>query len=323
MSHLAAETAKKHLLAFEVPKDASSDAPAQRQDKTTTALTSELIKLIATYMRAMDKDDAVGKEIRLRGGLIAKETGPGSKYDNARQQFLRLFSDEDDLPDPSPTAEFGVLQDERNSFVFFEQSIAITKSQSAVYRGLVHQLKATRDFENEPKDIPGFGNYKGEKRKRGVMPPPSPSVVIDTWVAELHRVAQTVDARHLWGRHLMVLCEEALYTDSGRESLAWLSVRLEKQLNSAMRAIQNAAASLATGAGGLGPTEAEQLGLATHSDDYRSVKWYGADYTFTPKQAKCIKALWKAWKSNTHVSKDDLIRACDSSGTEVKDIFKE
>jgi len=38
---------------------------------------------------------------------------------------------------------------------------------------------------------------------------------------------------------------------------------------------------------------------ARHSDDFRSVHWFGTDYTFTPTQAACIKVLWRAWDNGT------------------------
>ena len=31
-----------------------------------------------------------------------------------------------------------------------------------------------------------------------------------------------------------------------------------------------------------------------HSDDFRSVVWRGAPYTFTKNQAACVKVLWTA-----------------------------
>jgi hypothetical protein len=36
-----------------------------------------------------------------------------------------------------------------------------------------------------------------------------------------------------------------------------------------------------------------------HSPDFRSVRWYGADYVFTPAQAAVVAVLWPAWESGT------------------------
>lgn len=34
----------------------------------------------------------------------------------------------------------------------------------------------------------------------------------------------------------------------------------------------------------------------THSTDFRSVHWFGADYSFTPTQAAVVRTLWEAWE---------------------------
>ncbi len=38
---------------------------------------------------------------------------------------------------------------------------------------------------------------------------------------------------------------------------------------------------------------------ARHSTDFRSVYWFGKPYSFTPKQAACVKVLWKTWENRT------------------------
>jgi hypothetical protein len=38
---------------------------------------------------------------------------------------------------------------------------------------------------------------------------------------------------------------------------------------------------------------------ARHSEDFRSVHWYGDDFAFTPTQAACVKVLWLAWENGT------------------------
>lgn len=38
---------------------------------------------------------------------------------------------------------------------------------------------------------------------------------------------------------------------------------------------------------------------ARHAPDFRSVFWFGKTYTFTPKQAACVKLLWEAWENKT------------------------
>jgi hypothetical protein len=38
---------------------------------------------------------------------------------------------------------------------------------------------------------------------------------------------------------------------------------------------------------------------AAHSPDFRSVNWFGTEYSFTANQAACVKALWDAWDKGT------------------------
>jgi hypothetical protein len=64
---------------------------------------------------------------------------------------------------------------------------------------------------------------------------------------------------------------------------------------------------------------------ARHSVDFRSVHWFGTDYTFTPTQAGCIKVLWEAWENDT----PDIGQAAilvhleiDSECKRLVDVFK-
>lgn len=34
----------------------------------------------------------------------------------------------------------------------------------------------------------------------------------------------------------------------------------------------------------------------SHSADFRSVHWFGIDYTFSPTQAAIVRQLWQAWE---------------------------
>jgi hypothetical protein len=42
------------------------------------------------------------------------------------------------------------------------------------------------------------------------------------------------------------------------------------------------------------PDDMQRLN-AKHSDDYRSVNWYGTTYEFTTNQAICVEKLWRHW----------------------------
>ena len=38
---------------------------------------------------------------------------------------------------------------------------------------------------------------------------------------------------------------------------------------------------------------------ARHSPDFRSVYWFGQEYSFTANQAACVRLLWEAWENGT------------------------
>ena len=60
-----------------------------------------------------------------------------------------------------------------------------------------------------------------------------------------------------------------------------------------------------------------------HAIDFRSVKWYGTEYTFSPTQAACVKILWDHWERGTPtVGEQTILVEVDSSGDRMRDIFK-
>jgi hypothetical protein len=78
--------------------------------------------------------------------------------------------------------------------------------------------------------------------------------------------------------------------------------------------------------GGGGPERGPRPGgehTATHSPDFRSVHWFGADYALTEKQAKVVETLWQAREEgNPDVAQDVLLRACGSDGVRLVDLFR-
>jgi len=67
----------------------------------------------------------------------------------------------------------------------------------------------------------------------------------------------------------------------------------------------------------LNPTE------TTHSIDFRSVRWFGTDYSFTPNQAAAVKILWQAWENRTpEVGGDTIATEIESDSRRARDIFK-
>jgi len=62
---------------------------------------------------------------------------------------------------------------------------------------------------------------------------------------------------------------------------------------------------------------------ARHSFDFRSVHWYGPEYSFTAKQAAIVKLLWEAWDNGTpDVADATLLEACDLTTSRLVDIFR-
>jgi hypothetical protein len=60
-----------------------------------------------------------------------------------------------------------------------------------------------------------------------------------------------------------------------------------------------------------------------HSPDFRSLSWFGTEYFLTEKQSKVVKALWEAReKGSPDVAQDLLLRACDSDGVRLVDLFR-
>jgi len=64
---------------------------------------------------------------------------------------------------------------------------------------------------------------------------------------------------------------------------------------------------------------------ARHSPDFRSVHWYGNDYTFSPKQAACVRVLWEAWENKTpQVAAGTLLeKAGVGDRQRLRDVFRE
>jgi len=62
---------------------------------------------------------------------------------------------------------------------------------------------------------------------------------------------------------------------------------------------------------------------ARHSPDFRSVRWFGTDYTFTATQAAIVKVLWEAWERDTsNVGSETLLEAADSKTSRLVDAFR-
>lgn len=46
---------------------------------------------------------------------------------------------------------------------------------------------------------------------------------------------------------------------------------------------------------------------ATHDPKFRTVTWFGREYSFSPQQAKCVEVLWRFWLQGTPVIREEMI----------------
>jgi len=61
----------------------------------------------------------------------------------------------------------------------------------------------------------------------------------------------------------------------------------------------------------------------SHSADFRSVRWFGTEYVFTPTQAACVRVLWGAWEEGSSVvSQTTILDKADSRGARLRDVFE-
>jgi hypothetical protein len=60
-----------------------------------------------------------------------------------------------------------------------------------------------------------------------------------------------------------------------------------------------------------------------HSDDFRSVLWYGLSYAFTKSQAACMKVLWRAWETKTpELDGLTVVTQADIAQVRLIDVFR-
>jgi hypothetical protein len=70
-----------------------------------------------------------------------------------------------------------------------------------------------------------------------------------------------------------------------------------------------------------GPANSEQQ--PAHSPDFRSVNWFGADYSFTPNQAAVVKVLWECYQAGTpDVGDSCLLEAVESNSERLDLVFR-
>jgi hypothetical protein len=69
--------------------------------------------------------------------------------------------------------------------------------------------------------------------------------------------------------------------------------------------------------------ERRRLPPCRHSQDFRSVHWYGQDFTFTATQAACVKVLWESQEQGTPaVGQECILEQAGSEQKRLVDLFK-
>jgi hypothetical protein len=95
---------------------------------------------------------------------------------------------------------------------------------------------------------------------------------------------------------------------------------VKQGLNKLHAAVATTPASAAQRASESGP-EAP----CNHSEDYSSVRWFGATYTFTKTQARCIQKMWEEYEKGTSgLSEETLGVAAGSSAARfrLREVFR-
>jgi hypothetical protein len=70
------------------------------------------------------------------------------------------------------------------------------------------------------------------------------------------------------------------------------------------------------------PGRPRPAALVAHSEDFRSVRWFGTAYNFTPTQATCVRILWEAWARGTpDVGHQTILNAARSDSARLREVF--
>jgi hypothetical protein len=127
-------------------------------------------------------------------------------------------------------------------------------------------------------------------------------------VARLKRLARSAERAVYWN--------EQCLDDEGWYVFADLFDRVEIGLE------HLAIWALATAADPIGkdPKPSRDSG---HSRGFRTVKWFGTDYSFTANQAVVVKLLWEAWENGTpDVGQEDLRTEADIE-SQLRHLFRD
>lgn len=193
-------------------------------------------------------------------------------------------------------------------------------------RRLQHQAREIRRVLDQPGhalDRSDVGQQIGRSLEELLPePPPVFSLVGDYVGQEIAEAYGSVTAALCRMRES---CEQALPVDEQAQALEDLVVSLDGVLEPA----QELRGQIIDALDELAALEYEAAqdvvgdAPARHSEDFRSVHWFGEYHCFTPIQAACVKALWQAWTNQTpEVGQDTVLEAADSMNRQLSGVFR-
>jgi hypothetical protein len=57
---------------------------------------------------------------------------------------------------------------------------------------------------------------------------------------------------------------------------------------------------------------------ASHDPKFGAVNWFGAEYIFSPQQAKCVAVLWRFWMLGTPIIREEMV--LESAGVRARSL---
>jgi hypothetical protein len=72
------------------------------------------------------------------------------------------------------------------------------------------------------------------------------------------------------------------------------------------------------------PWQLDRTAGPRHSQDFRSINWFGQRYSFSAGQAAVVRLLWQAWTNDTpEMGQDALLEGSGSESAKLSDVFKD
>lgn len=129
----------------------------------------------------------------------------------------------------------------------------------------------------------------------------SPQEIRNVYPEFFHRYVQQANGQKYEPRIRLTARSEAEFFET-----LWIQIKLDLQSH------------------GFLDTDSSNRELTSHGPDFRSVSWYGTEYSFTGNQAACVKILWEAWeKGLSDVGKDYILCEIESDASRLRDVFKQ